>query len=116
MKPASATPAPAGPPSPRSPRTKTPHSPPPRPPPAPGLARAIPLTHSLPFNADAVPDAVARIGGALGDDVDAPGAIDRLRERIGLPGHLSECGVSDEDIDAVVRQIGGNHNVQMNPK
>jgi maleylacetate reductase len=81
-----------------------------------GLANAILLTHVLRFNADAVPDAVARIGMALGDDVDPPGAVDRLRERVGLPGQLSDCGVTEDDLDAVVRQIGGNHNIKMNPK
>ncbi len=53
---------------------------------------------------------------ALGDELDPPGAVDRLRERLGLPGRLSDCGVDDDDLDAVVRQIGGNHNIKMNPK
>ena len=81
-----------------------------------GLANAIVLAHALRFNADAVPDEVARIGDALGDDVDAPGAVERLRERIGLIGGLSDAGVTDDDLDAVVRQVGGNHNIKMNPK
>jgi alcohol dehydrogenase class IV len=81
-----------------------------------GLANAMVLSHALRFNADAVPDAVYRIGDALGDGDDAAGAVDRLRERVGLPGSLSEWGVTDEDIDAVVRQIGGNPNVANNPK
>jgi maleylacetate reductase len=81
-----------------------------------GLANAIVLAHALRFNADAVPDAIARIGLALGDEFDAAGAVDKLRERIGLAGRLSECGVTDEDIDAVVRQVGGNPNIARNPK
>jgi maleylacetate reductase len=81
-----------------------------------GLANAIILSHALRFNADAVPDEVARIGDALGDPDDAAGAVDRLRERISLPGSLSDCGVDDDDIDAVVRQVGGNPNVGNNPK
>jgi maleylacetate reductase len=81
-----------------------------------GLANAIVLSHALRFNADAVPDEVARIGMALGDELDAAGAVDRLRERLGLPPGLSDCGVDDEDIDAVVRQVSGNRNIAANPK
>jgi alcohol dehydrogenase class IV len=81
-----------------------------------GLANAIVLTHAMRFNADAVPDEMARIGMALGDEFDAPGAVDRLRERLGLPGGLSDCGVDDDDIDAVVRQVSGNRNIAANPK
>jgi maleylacetate reductase len=81
-----------------------------------GLANAIMLSHAIRFNADAVPDAVARIGMALGDEFDAAGAVDRLRERLGLPGQLSDCGVDDDDIDAVVRQVSGNRNIAANPK
>ncbi|HZN13357.1 MAG TPA: iron-containing alcohol dehydrogenase [Acidimicrobiales bacterium] len=81
-----------------------------------GLANAIVLPHALRFNADAVPDAVARIGRALGDEFDPAGAIERLRERVGLAGRLSDCGVTDEDIDAVVRQVGGHNLIALNPK
>jgi maleylacetate reductase len=81
-----------------------------------GLANAILLTHAIRFNADAVPDAVVRIGMALGDEDDAAGAVDRLRERIGLPAGLSDCGVDDDDIDSVVRQVSGNRNIAANPK
>jgi maleylacetate reductase len=81
-----------------------------------GLANAIILSHALRFNADAVPDEVARIGMALGDELDPPGAVDRLRERLGLPGCLSDVGVDDDDIDAVVRQVSGNATIRANPK
>ena len=42
-----------------------------------GLANAVLLAHSMRFNEPAVPDAVARIGAALGDPADAAGAVDR---------------------------------------
>ena len=51
-----------------------------------GLANAILLTHAVRFNADAVPDEVARIGAALGDEADAAAAVDGLRAAVGLPG------------------------------
>jgi maleylacetate reductase len=81
-----------------------------------GLANAIILTHAMRFNAEAVPDAMARIGEALGDPDDPAGAVDRLRERIGLPGRLSDVGVDDDDLAAVVRMSGGNPSVKSNPR
>jgi maleylacetate reductase len=79
-----------------------------------GLANALILPHAVRFNSDAVD--VSAIGQALGDEADPAGAIDRLRARIGLPGRLSECGATADDLDAVVRMAAGNHNVAANPK
>jgi maleylacetate reductase len=81
-----------------------------------GLANAVLLSSSVAFNTSAVPDAVRRIGAALGDPDDAAGAVDRLRERLGLPAGLSDCGVTGEDLDAVARMAEGNGNVQANPR
>jgi maleylacetate reductase len=79
-----------------------------------GLANALILAHAARFNADTVPDELARIGDALGDPDDAPGAIDRLRERLGLPGGLGECGVKLDDLEAVTRMSNGNPSVSNN--
>ena len=81
-----------------------------------GLANAVVLAHAVRFNAGAVPEAARRIGAALGDPGDPAGAVDRLRERLGLPGRLSECGVTEDDLDAVARLSQGNRNVQANPR
>lgn len=81
-----------------------------------GLANAIMLAHVLRFNAEAAPVEVARIGAALGDPDDPAGACDRLRRRLGLPGRLSECGVTKEDLDAVARMSEGNVSVGFNPR
>lgn len=81
-----------------------------------GLANAVLLAHALRFNLDAVGEAGRRIGLALGDPDDPAGAVDRLRERVGLPGRLSECGVTEEDVEAVARLSQGNRNVQANPR
>src|SRR6202022_2469063 len=43
-----------------------------------GLANAVILSHAMRFTAEAVPDEASRIGEALGDPEDPPGAIDRL--------------------------------------
>ena len=81
-----------------------------------GLANAVMLAHAMRFNAEAIGPAARRIGAALDDADDPAAAIDRLRERIGLPGRLSECGVTEDDIDVVARLSQGNRNVQNNPR
>lgn len=83
-----------------------------------GLANSLLLAASVRFNAEAVPRAVARLAVALGAgaDGDAADAIDGLRERLGLPGRLSEVGVTEDDLDAVARMAEGNANVRNNPR
>jgi alcohol dehydrogenase class IV len=81
-----------------------------------GLANAMILAHAIRFNADAAPDEIARIGEALGDPDDAAGAVDRLRERLGLAAGLRDCGVTKDDLDAVARMAEGNRSVQLNPR
>jgi len=79
-----------------------------------GLANAILLTHSIAFNADAVPDEVGRLSAALGSEAGA--AVDALRAAIGLPGRLSEVGIGEADLDAVARLSQSNANVGRNPR
>lgn len=81
-----------------------------------GLANAVILPHAMRFNADAVPAEMAMIGRALGDEADAPGAVARLLERLHLPAHLSDVGVTDDDLDAVARLSQGNRSVRANPR
>jgi alcohol dehydrogenase class IV len=99
-----------------------------------GLANAILLAHVLRFNAEAIPTEARQIGeamragagagagagtgagsGASAAD-DPAAAVDALRRRVGLPGRLSEVGVSVEDIEAVARMSSGNANVGRNPR
>lgn len=80
-----------------------------------GLANAVLLAHSVRFNQPSVPDAVARVGAALGAS-DTAEAIDRLRIRLGLPGRLSQAGVTREDLEVVARLSQANHNVAANPR
>ena len=54
-----------------------------------GLANAVILAHAMRFNADVAPDEMQLIGEALGDPDDAPGAVERLVERLGLPTRLA---------------------------
>jgi maleylacetate reductase len=81
-----------------------------------GLANALLLSHALRFNAETVPDEVALLGEALGDPDDPAGAVDRLRERVGLPGNLADCGVTLDDLEAIVRMVSGNPNLAHNPR
>jgi alcohol dehydrogenase len=81
-----------------------------------GLANALILAHAMRFNEDAVPSELARVGAALGDRDDAPGAVERLVVRLHLPARLSECGVTEDDIDAVALMAEGNVSVQNNPR
>ena len=81
-----------------------------------GLLNAVLLPHSIRCNEPVVPEAVARIGAALGDPGDAAGAVDRLRAGLGLPGTLSEIGVDLAELDRVARLALGNGNVAANPR
>ena len=81
-----------------------------------GLANAVILAHALRFNVDAIGPAAARIGRALGDEDDPVGAVDRLRQRLGLPATLAEVGVGPEDLAAVARASQANRSVQANPR
>lgn len=79
-----------------------------------GRANAVLLSKVVAFNELAAPEAIRRIGEALGDASDAAGAVDRLRERLGLPEGLAAAGVSDEDIAAVAELAPQNFLVQNN--
>jgi maleylacetate reductase len=81
-----------------------------------GLANAIILPHAIRYNLPAVPEAVRKIGDAIGSPDDAAGGVAALAERLGLPAQLSECGVSEDDLDAVARLSQANFNVQANPR
>ena len=70
-----------------------------------GLANAVILPHAMRFNADVAPDEMQRIGEALGDPDDAPSAVARLIERLGLPTRLRDCDVDEDDLDAVARHV-----------
>jgi maleylacetate reductase len=81
-----------------------------------GLANAVILPHAVAFNAEAVPDELRRIGEALGDPDDPAGAVARLRDRLGLPARLSDCGVQESDLEAVARLSQESQPVKANPR
>lgn len=80
-----------------------------------GLANAVILPHAIRFNTLAAPAAVERLGQAIGHD-DPAVAIAALVERLGLPTRLSDCGVTDDDLDAVARLSQSNPSVRGNPR
>jgi alcohol dehydrogenase class IV len=82
-----------------------------------GLANAIVLPHAIRFNAEAVPDAIDRIGGAAGTDgAGLADVVAALATGIGLPSSLHDVGVTDEDIQAVSRLSQSNPSVRANPR
>lgn len=83
-----------------------------------GLANAVILPHAIRFNAEAVPDAVARLAEAMGvgAGADLADAVADLVRRLGLPTQLADCGVTLEDIEAVAAMAPGSRNVANNPR
>jgi maleylacetate reductase len=81
-----------------------------------GLANAILLPHTVRFTADAVPREAWLVGTALGDPDDPAGAIDGLRERIGIAARLSDVGVDQDDLDAVARMAAGSTTIRGNAR
>lgn len=81
-----------------------------------GLANAVILPHAMRFNAEVVGDEMSRIGRALGDQGDAPGAVVALVGRLGLPDRLSTSGMVEDDIEAVARLSQSNASVRLNPR
>jgi maleylacetate reductase len=81
-----------------------------------GLANAIVLAHALRFTAEAVPTEAAAIAAALGAGADGPAAVDALRRELGLPGRLSEAGLTEDAIADVAAMAPDNANVANNPR
>jgi maleylacetate reductase len=82
-----------------------------------GLANAVILPHAIRFNAGTVPDAVAALAGTIGGE---PGAladvVAMMAGFMGLPSTLRECGVSEEDLEAVARLSQSSPSVRANPR
>ena len=80
-----------------------------------GLANAMILPHAIRFNADTVPSAIAGLALSMGVS-DPADAVTDLAARLGLPAGLRECGVTEEDLDAVAQLSQSNGNVSNNPR
>jgi maleylacetate reductase len=87
-------------------RTGTPH----------GQAHASLLAHTVRFNQAAVPSELERIRDALGDGEEPAAAVEAFVRDLGLTARLSDLGVDDEDIDAVVRQSESHPALRANPR
>jgi len=82
-----------------------------------GLANAVVLPHAIRYNAGAVPHAIAALAGAIGvDEAELADAVRALVARLGLPTRLRDCGVDENDLDAVARLSQANGNVKANPR
>ena len=79
-----------------------------------GSMNAICLPVALRFNAEAVPDAVARFGEALGTD-DPVARVEELA-RLGGFGRLRDVGVPEEELDLVAEAVVARPGAQANPR
>ncbi len=79
-----------------------------------GSMNAICLPVALRFNAEAVPDAVARFGEALGTD-DPVARVEELA-RLGGFGRLRDLGVPEEELDLVAEAVVARPGAQVNPR
>jgi alcohol dehydrogenase class IV len=79
-----------------------------------GSMNAICLPVALRFNAEAVPDAGARFGEALGTD-DPVARVEELA-RLGGFGRLRDVGVPEEELDLVAEAVVARPGAQANPR
>jgi maleylacetate reductase len=79
-----------------------------------GSTNAVCLPAALRFNAAVVPDAVARLGTALGCD-DAPRRVEELA-RLGGFGRLRDLGVPEQELDAVAEEVVVRRGAVANPR
>ena len=71
-----------------------------------GQLNAVVLGHALSYNAPAIPDALARIGDALGvEAAAAPGALFDLAVTIGAPTSLKAIGMPLDGLAEAVRRV-----------
>ena len=78
-----------------------------------GAMNALTLPAALRFNRELAPDAVARLGDALGGD-----AVARVKElaALGEFGRLRDFGVPEADLSALARAAAGRAGNQANPR
>jgi alcohol dehydrogenase class IV len=78
-----------------------------------GAANAVCLPPALRFNADVAPEALARLGEALGGD-----PVERVRELARLGGYesLGALGVLEEDLAELAEAASQRNGAKMNPR
>jgi maleylacetate reductase len=79
-----------------------------------GSANAVCLPVALRFNAEVVPEAVARLATALSTD-DAPARIEELAALGGF-GRLRDLGVPEDELGEVAAAIVARAGAQANPR
>jgi alcohol dehydrogenase len=91
-----------------------------------GIALAVTLPAVMEFNHLAEPERYVAVARAMGERVDHLSAIEaagrsiravrNLARDIGIPAHLSEFGLSERHIDAIVGEAMKSGNVAVNPR
>lgn len=83
-----------------------------------GTLNAIFLPHVLAFNMSACPEKLDRIAAAVGAKCreELPAFFSRLRESLGLPGRLSQLGVTAADLEPLAEPAFQDHSTPTNPR
>ena len=82
-----------------------------------GLANAVILPHAMRYNRERRARRARRDRRVRSARPTTRSArCRRWSSALGLPTSLSDCGVTDDDLDAVARLAAGNHNVAANPR
>lgn len=83
-----------------------------------GALNAVLLPHVLEFNAPAVSPRYQELKRELGlsSASSLPDAIERLRERVALPGRLSEMGVGRDDLEQAAVFAAADYSNRTNPR
>ncbi|MFN0090638.1 MAG: iron-containing alcohol dehydrogenase family protein [Acidimicrobiales bacterium] len=80
-----------------------------------GVVCALLLAPCLRFNLDAAGPRADQLAQVLGAS-DLARAVEELRAELPLPAGLSDCGITDDDLDAVARLSQAHRWVQGNPR
>jgi maleylacetate reductase len=75
---------------------------------------AVVLPHSVRLMVDRAPDAIARLGAALGE-ADAPAAVEGLVGKVGVRT-LRELGAGEEHVDPILDALEGRREIANTPR
>jgi alcohol dehydrogenase class IV len=84
-----------------------------------GTLNAVFLPHVIRYNADACPDKIVAMAGAMGVGATADAvanAFAKLTDALGLPATLGAMGVTAEHLDGISEAALADHSTPSNPR